>query len=218
MGGMLPAKSEDLHASFAKGLAQVALCDGEIVGYVRLKPLLSANLARGLGIGPLSVHEVGSAMVRARFRSHGLYSKLRNSLYLNHLDNANRNGESALILGTTVYPAVVRSIGHAREEGIDISIIRHTDLPMIAALTCVCESGEMRGMHLGCGACRVRIDSREAPRVNQILSLPVEHSQSPCVMHVHDMEMASYIDATLRDRFGNAQNFVDYLKNQNYYD
>lgn len=195
---LLPTTVEEMELSFRDGLAIVLTSEkGDAVGYLRFSPLLDEMKKRRLEL-PCDIPdilEIGSAYISPSYRG-GVYSAFRNEALSMILPKI--QSEKILVLGTTKAIKVLHAAQHAEELGINFQRIVHTDLDMIAPLTCVCHGTFGRGMQSS-QFCPRRITQREIQNVDAISE--ERNGKIPCTMYVSNSDLAERTNDRLRNMF-----------------
>ncbi len=209
----------DLKDSYDAGMAAVMTDEsGVVCGYARLSPLVAPELRTKLGLPSTipEVWEIGSAVIQREHRGNGRYSAFRRSLLQAHI-NAIHEGK-VLVLGTTKNIAVMKVLPDAAVIGINFYPCVHTEFPMIAPLTCVCEpdfgSGFQHGAHCDSRTTQVALDTllKNLSQENQLRS-----PQTACTMYVSDYNLAATTNAALVEHFGSQEGLISALKAQDYF-
>lgn len=213
-----------LEQSFQDGRA-IALLDGErAVGYIRFTPLVDDRMRGALAVSPEcpDIWEIGSAIILPEdaYRGRGFFSSLRNSL-LATVQNEIRQ-ERLLILGTTKTIKVITVLDKAQALGITFYQSAHTEFPMIAPLTCVCNPDFGCGFHIA-SHCPQRVTPSQLKELPVLAQASSDGTKIPCTMYVSSRPLAAHIDEALRIRFAQdnrecpQQALIDSLKRIDYY-
>lgn len=235
---ILPVTADDIMRSFNAGLSTVLIEQdtGKAVGHIRFSPLITPMLKDQLSLPsemPL-LWEIGSGYIDNDYRKQGLYTVLRNE-HIGRFKDELTSG-SHVFLGTTKTLRVLHALRHAQERyGIEGVILPHTQLPFIAAFTCVCKGDFGQGYQCGVDACGIRIkqgqfpmdkstngllDQMDVKSIDKIEDLNGGEGKIPCTMYVQGRKDAILgMEVELKKQFGTPENLVAQLRqpNVNYY-
>ncbi len=206
---MLPVNFEGLEKSLVDGLATVRFNEqGEVVGFARLIPLMSAEQFVEMGISGLgTVWEVGTVWVDNNYRSNGLAQDMTRELI-------GGLAQQDLVISTTKIPKGVCSekgyagafVRAAREEGFDPCVGPFYEFTWIQALTCVCRPLFGLGVQHGVHACHQRVDNEYTTG-----------QEKTCVLLVHSDKQAVRFNQALMQHYHNVEAFITYLMSNNHY-
>lgn len=213
---------ENLIESYKYGLA-IVMVDGEkAVGFTRFIPRLGERMKNLLDLESNfpQIWETGSSIILndPNYRGKGLFVPLRTKLLELITDKINR--QEILVLSKTKTLAVYKGWRRTSDEiGIDFYPSVHTEFPMIAPFTCICNPNFGCGFHLST-ECPERITKQQLDGLEQMTS-PTEGG-IPCTMYVSNKKLAKELDGTLENKFSlsfkNPQKaLVDKLKEIGYY-
>lgn len=121
-----------------------------------------------------------------------------------------------LVLGTTKSIIVYNVLSKSRELGIDFYTSVHTEFPMIAPFTCVCNPDFGSGFHIST-SCFARADDKDIPRLGEVAAGSKTGTKIPCIMYVSSRELASEINHQLEEHFGSQDSLVESLQGINYF-
>lgn len=209
---------EKLQESYAQGLSVVMSDDSDqIIGHVRLTPLLDDELKLKLGLSQEfpRIWEVGSAIIKKEFRGRGYYAPLRNALVERYIEDI--EVKRLLILGTTKTVTVLKSLPKAEEIGAFLQPCHHLDAPMVAAFTCVCKGKFGQGFQFSVN-CPSRISKDKIPINGNLDSISrSEDGSTPCVMYTSSPDLSLHMNISLMNSFGSSDNLVKSLENAGHY-
>jgi|GEM_PF-2110725 len=239
---VLPVTRSDLEQSFNSAMSALVVrfnngAIPEALGHVRFSPLLDSGLQNLLSTITNSsladcpeIWEMGSGFMDPELRGKGWYGPLRNKLLVSYLDKI-KAGE-VIILGTTKTARVLLALKESLTIGLKAFYCHHETLPMISALTCICQGEFGQGFQYGADACHKRV-SRDIIPIGQFMdpmnkefinSLPrpdVKRTDSiPCCLYMYGMpEQAMKVEEILRNAFLEPDQFVRVLNDPriNYY-
>lgn len=241
---MLKATPKSLEQSYKGGMSTVVM-DMETnmpVGHIRFSPLTTPDLRKKLNLVQSlpNLWEIGTGIIDGSdgYRGKGLYRMVRNEHIARFQDKLNDG--SLIALGTTKSLRILKTLLHAQEKyNVQGVILRHTDLPFIAAFTCVCKGDFGQGYQCGVDACGERIKPEQLPvtihpnsfsrgsidqtdtkSISAIGKMNGNSDVIPCTMYVQGKKDAILnMENCLRNQFGTPENLVDMLRqvNVNYY-
>lgn len=234
---MLPVTPDKLLASYMAGFSTVIIDKANNdtpVGHIRFSPLITDELRQQVNLPPdlPELYEIGTGLIDAgpEYRDHGLYRMIRSAHFDRFQDELNSG--SLVAIGTTKSSRVLHTLHQAQIKfGIEGIILRHTDLPFIAAFTCVCKGDLGQGYQCGVDACGKRIQPNQFPtedavnglldqsRIDSIMKIKDLNGGSgtiPCTMYVQGRKDAILgMEAKLKKQFGTPENLVAQLRQPN---
>lgn len=231
---ILPVTANDIVESFNAGLSTVLLEQetGKAVGHIRFSPLITPMLKDQLSLPPTMplLMEIGTGYIAKEHRGNGLYTLLRNE-HIGRFKDELASG-SHVFLGTTKTLRVLHALRHAQERyGIEGVILPHTQLPFIAAFTCVCKGDFGNGYQCGVDACGNRIKQEQFPMgksinglldqmdvksIDEIKDLNGGEGTIPCTMYIQGNKGTIIkMEEELKKQFGTPENLVAQLRQPN---
>lgn len=231
---ILPVTAAEILDSFKAGLSTVLIEQrtGKAIGHIRFSPLITPMLKDQLSLPsemPLLL-EIGSGYIDKEYRKQGLYTLLRNE-HIGRFKDELASG-SHVFLGTTKTLRVLHALRHAQERyGIEGVILPHTQLPFIAAFTCVCKGDFGQGYQCGVDACGKRIkpdqfpmdkanngllDQMDIKSIDRIKDLNGGEGTIPCTMYIQgNKDVILRMEEELKRQFGAPGNLVAQLRRPN---
>ena len=211
---LLHPTADALLQSFQSGQAIIALdnsSEKRPIGYVRLEPLLSNSIRKGLGLtdGFPEIAELGTMFVEEglQYRGKGHMRKMCNQLF--EAKHQELSDCKLLVIGTAKDSRVIRTL-----QGISsahFEVCHHLDLPHLAALTCICNGTFGSGFQNNPLECNARLDNFYLGKVDELARHLKETSSTKirCVMFVSNKELALKIDAELAKLFSAESSVMD---------
>lgn len=237
---MLPVTVPSLEQSFANGLSTIVMdtTTDTPVGHIRFSPLFTPELRTHLNLPSdlPDLWEIGTGWIDGsdHFRSQGLYRMVRNDHISRYQDELNEG--NLISIGTTKSLKVLHTLHHAQEEfGVEGIILPHTNMPFIAAFTCICTGNFGCGFQNGVDACPQRIKPEQFPgdgapntfidhtdleAITKIQDLNGGSGKIPCTMYLQGKKSAIMnLELRLQEQFGTPENLIEQLKQPavNYY-
>jgi hypothetical protein len=204
---ILHPTSEALLESFDSGLALLATDpnhDHRPIGYLRLEPLLSADLKDRLGLPDdfPEIMELGTMFVdpSPEYRGRGHIKRMCQVLF--RQKEAELKSGQLLVIGTTKDYRVLLALQSL--ESAQFQPLHHLDLAHVAAFTCICTGNFGQGYQYSANACPERIGPEYQDKLD-ILARHLAEQEStkiPCVMFADNIEKAKRIDEQLKQFFG----------------
>jgi hypothetical protein len=199
---VLPASPHALKQSYEEGLAVVAIDttrNDEPVGYVRLQPLLTADIRSALGVGDEFPHvmELGTMIMDTRDEYRGgKYMPLMTRDLLHYCREDIVEGR-LIVLGTTKNWQVMKILQGIAD--LDFRAYNHHAMAHIAALTCTCSGDFGLGYQVDPQGCPKRIPSNSGASLED-LRAPIQRADfSGCVMFVSKPSKTLEADEQLRE-------------------
>lgn len=228
---ILPVTPAEIMNSFNTGLSTILIEQRtrKAIGHIRFSPLITPMLKDQLSLPsemPL-LWEIGSGYIDNEHRKQGLYTVLRNE-HIGRFKDELTSG-SHVFLGTTKTLRVLHALRHAQERyGIEGVILPHTQLPFIAAFTCVCKGDFGQGYQCGVDACGVRIKQEQFPMgkstnglldqmdvksIDEIKDLNGGEGTIPCTMYIQGNKgVILKMEEELKKQFGTPEDLVVQLR------
>jgi hypothetical protein len=231
---MLHVTPESLLTSYVSGFSTVIIDKANNdtpVGHIRFIPLITQELKSKINFPTAlpELWEIGTGLIDNSdgYRGRGLYRMIRNA-HVGRFQSDLNNG-SLVAIGTTKSLKILHTLHQAQNKyGIEGIILRHTDLPFIAAFTCVCTEDFGKGYQCGINACDKRIQSDQLPMTSTnnnlldqsnlnaimgIISLNGNSDTIPCTMYLQGKKDAILgMEAKLKKQFGTPENLVLQLR------